>query len=153
MLRAGITKIEGQAPSIEASYLAAVKACGDGALGGRAAGHFLGVVRHGPPLPEVVAPTDRRVKGIRTKRVKRATIKVRGIPVTSVPETLVDLAAELSADELALACHEAGVRYRTAPRHVEAVLKRRPNAKGVRKLRAVISGDVPVSLSEMERVF
>jgi hypothetical protein len=85
--------------------------------------------------------------------VKRQTTKVRGIPVTSVPETLVDLAAELGADELALACHEAGVRYRTTPRHVEAVLRRRPNARGARKLRAVMSGETPVSLSELERVF
>jgi hypothetical protein len=150
----GVYRVGHAAPSVEASYLAAVKACGEGAaLAGRAAGHFLGLVRDRPPLPEVVAPTERRVKGVRTKRVRRKTLKVRGIPVTSVPETLVDLAAELSADELALACHEAGGKYRTTPRDVEAVLARRPNAPGARKLRAVMSGETPVSLSEMERVF
>jgi hypothetical protein len=65
----------------------------------------------------------------------------------------VDLAALLSPDDLARACHEAGVRYRTTPRQVEAVLKRRPNARGARRLRAVMSGETPVTLSEMERVF
>lgn len=150
----GVYRVGHAAPSVDASYIAAVKACGEGAaLGGRAAAHLHGLVRTSPPLPEVVAPTERRVKGIRTKRVRRQTTKVRGIPATTVAETLVDLAAELSADALARACHEAGVRYRTTPRQVEAVLKRRPNAPGGRKLRAVMRGETPVSLSEMERVF
>jgi hypothetical protein len=68
-----------------------------------------------------------------------------------VPRTLVDLAAVLTEAELARACHEAGVKYRTTPKHVEAVL--RPNSPGARKLRAVMRGEIPVSLSEMERVF
>jgi hypothetical protein len=150
----GVYRVGHAAPSLEASYMAAVKACGDDAgLSGRAAAFHLGLVRDPPPLPEVTAPTERRVKGIRTKRAKRKLIKVRGIPVTSVPETLVDLAAELAADDLALACHEAGVKYRTTPRHVEAVLKRRPNAAGAAKLRAVMSGDAPVLIEALERAF
>jgi hypothetical protein len=70
-----------------------------------------------------------------------------------VPRTLVDLAASLDEEELARACHEAGVRYRTTPRDVEAVLKRRPRTPGAKKLRAVMRGDTPVTLSEFERVF
>src|SRR3954470_17248112 len=150
----GVYRVGHAAPSLDASYMAAVKACGEEAgLSGQAAGHLLGLLKRPPPAPEITVPTERRVKGIRTRRARRQLTNVRGIPVTTVPETLIDLAAELSAEELALACHEAGVRYRTTPRHVEAVLRRRPNAKGARKLRAVMSGDVPVSLSEMERVF
>lgn len=150
----GVYRVGHVAPSLDASYLAAVKACGASAgLGGKAAGHLLRLVKEPPPRPEVVAPTERRVRGIRTRRAHRKLIKVRGIPVTSVPETLVDLAAELSADELALACHEAGVKYKTTPRRVEAILARRPRARGARKLRAVMRGETPVSLSEMERVF
>ncbi len=76
---------------------------------------------------------------------------MRGIPVTSVARTLVDLAAVLSAEELARACHEAGVKYRTTPKDVEAALS--PNSPGAKKLRAVMRGEIPVSLSEMERVF
>jgi hypothetical protein len=149
----GVYRVGHAAPSVEAAFIAAVKACGEGAaLSGRAAGYLLGLVKRPPPRPEVTAPRERRVEGIRTKRARRATIKVRGIPVTSVPETLVDLAAELPADELARACHEAGVKYGTTPRHIEAVLKRRPNARGAKKLRAIMSGETPVTLSEMERV-
>ena len=57
----------------------------------------------------------------------------RGIPVTTVPRTLVDLAAVLGADELARACHEAEVRHGTGPALVEAVLARRPNAPGAQQ--------------------
>jgi hypothetical protein len=78
---------------------------------------------------------------------------VRGIPVTTVPRTLVDIAADLDEDALARACHEAGVKYRTTPKQVDAVLKRRPNSPGAGTLRAVMSGDVKVSLSKLERGF
>ncbi|HEV7847435.1 MAG TPA: hypothetical protein VGO83_14370 [Thermoleophilaceae bacterium] len=66
---------------------------------------------------------------------------------------MVDVAAQLSPDALARACHEAGVRYRTTPRMVEAVLARRPQTPGARKLRRVIHGDVRVSLSKLESRF
>jgi hypothetical protein len=149
----GVYRVGHEAPSVLASYMAAVKACGEGAfLSGRAAAYLLGLIRGPVPRPEVTAPTERRVKGIKTRRASRESTKVRGIPVTTVPETLVDLAAEMRADELARACHEAGVKYRTTPRHVEAVLRRRPNATGRRKLQAVMRGETPASLSELERL-
>lgn len=149
----GVYRVGHAAPSVDSSYTAAVKACGAGAaLSDRAGAYLLSLIRGNPPRAEVTAPTERRVEGIRTRRARRATTKVRGIPVTTVPETLVDLAAELSAEELARACHEAGVRYRTTPRQVETILRRRPNAPGARKLRAVMHGDTPVTLSELERL-
>ena len=57
----------------------------------------------------------------------------------------------MPAEELARLCHEAGVLYRTTPRNVEAVLKRRPASPGIAKLRAVMSGDVPALLSKLEK--
>jgi hypothetical protein len=77
----------------------------------------------------------------------------RGIPVTTVPRTLVDLAAVLNADHLARACHEAGVRHGTGPALVEAVLARRPTAPGAAKLRRILRGDVRVTLSKLEARF
>jgi hypothetical protein len=73
--------------------------------------------------------------------------------VTTVPRTLVDIAAELTDEELARACHEAGVRYGTTPGAVEAVLVRRTSCAGGRKLRRVIHGDVRVTLSKLEAKF
>ncbi|MGZ5335944.1 MAG: hypothetical protein ACXWZ6_10800 [Solirubrobacterales bacterium] len=42
----------------------------------------------------------------------------RGIPVTSLPRTIVDLAAVLPEAGLARAFHEAAVRHRTTPAQV-----------------------------------
>jgi len=121
-------------PASKARYLAAVLACGEGAvLSGRAAAHLWGLPKGPAPPLEVTAPTERRVKGVKTRRARRAkreTTTWRGIPVTTPARTLVDLAAVVDAADLARACHEAGVRHRTTPKQVEAVLARRPNAPG-----------------------
>jgi hypothetical protein len=73
--------------------------------------------------------------------------------VTTAPRTLVDLAAVFEAPQLAQACHEAGVRHRTTPAQVRRVLERQPNAKGRAKLRAILDGDEPITLSKLERGF
>jgi hypothetical protein len=79
--------------------------------------------------------------------------EVNGIPCTTVPRTLIDLAAVLGEEELARACHLAGVIYRVGPKHIEAVLKRHPNAKGAATLRAIATGDAKVLLSKLEKGF
>jgi len=154
----GVYRVGHDAASIEAGYLAAVRACGDGALlSGRAAGHLLGLLRGRPPAPEVTTAGQRRVEGVRTRRARSRepsdAMLWRGIPLTTVARTLVDLAAELDLDELARACHEAGVRFKTTPAQVDAVLARRPRARGAGKLRQVMRGDVHVTLSKLESGF
>ena len=154
----GVYRVGHMAPSTEATYLAAVLAAGDSALlSGRAAAYLLGLIKGTAPRPEVIARTQRRIEGVRTHRCRllnaREAASFKGIPVTTVPRTLVDIASELSLDALARACHEAGVRYGTTPRAVEAVLARRPNAPGAKKLRRVINGDVHVTLSKLEARF
>jgi hypothetical protein len=66
---------------------------------------------------------------------------------------LIDLSHVLPFDELARACHEASVRYGTKPRHVDALLKARPNAPGSRNLRRVMHGEARVTLSKLEERF
>jgi len=154
----GVYRVGHRAPSIEARYLAAVWACGEHALlSGRAAGHLLGLLKGSAPAPEVMTPTKRRVKRVKTRQSRRigpndATTH-RGIPITSVTRTLVDLAGVLRVDDLARACHEAGVRYRTTPAMVEAVLTRRPNSPGATQLRQILRGEVRVTLSKLEARF
>jgi len=136
--------------------MAAVRACGDGALlRGRAAAHLLGLTKAPPSKPEVLSPTNRRIDGITITRTRtidpRDATVWRGIPTTTAARTLVDQAAVLPADELARLCHEAQVRHGTMPRHVEAVLARRPNSAGAGTVRATLLGDNPVSLSALER--
>jgi very-short-patch-repair endonuclease len=154
----GVYRVGHHAPSVEALYLAAVYACGEDALlSGRAAGHLLGLLKGSPPGPEVTTPTERRIDGIRTRRSRtidhRDAMTFRRVPVTTVSRTLVDLAAVLALDELARACHEAGVLHRTSPADVEAVLARRPNSRGAAKLWRVLRGEVHVTLSRLERRF
>ncbi len=147
----GVYRVGHRAPNIDSLYLAAVLACGAGALlSGRAAAHHLGLLKGQAPPAEVTAPTERRVKGVRTHRSRRvdptdATVW-RGIPVTTVARTLVDIAPGLPVDDLARACHEAGVRHGTTPGEVEAVLARWPTAPGGGKIRSILAGDVRVTL-------
>ena len=153
----GVFRVGHAAPSTDSSYLAAVRACGDGAyLGGLAATWRYGLTSGEPPRPEVIAPTQRRVPGVVCRRSRRAdwpTLRWRAIPTLTVPAALVDVAGRLEVDELARACHEAGVRFRTTPRQVDQVLALRRNAPGAAKLRAVMSGEAKVSLSRLESRF
>ncbi|HEU4978242.1 MAG TPA: hypothetical protein VFT42_05065, partial [Solirubrobacteraceae bacterium] len=138
--------------------IGAVLACGEGALlAGLAGAWWLGLVKGTPPAPEVLSARQRTVPGVLT-RCCRTLHQTEGrtwraIPTTTAARTLTDLASILPLDAIARACHEAGVLHRIGPRQVEAVLARRPNTPGAAKLRAVISGDVRVSLSELERRF
>jgi Transcriptional regulator, AbiEi antitoxin len=154
----GVYRVGHRAKSTEAHYLAAVKACGGRALlFDNAAAHLYSVIKGPAPQPEVLTPTERDIKGITTRRSNaihpRDATTYRGIPITTVPRTLTDLAAHLSFDDLARAVHEAEVRHGTTPAHVEAVLARRTRSKGAAKLRAILNGDIPVTLSKLERAF
>jgi len=154
----GVYRVGHRAPSCESTYAAAVKACGDRAvLCGLAAAHLWRLIKGSLPQPEVLTPSKRRVPGVLTRRstkIEPPDVGTwRGIPLTSVPRTLVDLAASLPEPVLARACHEAGVQYRTTPRQVENVLERIPNARGRAKLIEVLLGEVPVTLSRLEARF
>jgi hypothetical protein len=153
----GVYRVGHRAPSVEARYLAAVLACGEDArLSGRAAAHLYGLLKGSAPAPEVCATMKRRVDGVTVRRARiappdRATY--RGVPLTTVARTETDLAADLPLHDLARACHEAGVRFKTTPAHVAAVLERRPRCRGAPKLRLVLTGDARVTLSALERRF
>jgi very-short-patch-repair endonuclease len=154
----GVYRVGHRARSVEARYLAAVLACGDKALlSGVAAAHLLGLLKGPAPVPEVTAPTKRRVKGVRTRRSPgmdpAAGIRWRGVPVTSVAQTLIDIAAVLDEDALARACHEAGVQHGTTPAQVAAILEHHPSVKGSAKLRRIMLGDTRVTLSKLESRF
>lgn len=154
----GVYRVGHAAPSLEADCMAAVLACGEGAaLRGRSAAHLLGLIRRRPPEPEVMTPTQRVVDGIATQRTRKLDLRdvmiYRGIPVTTPARTLVDLADAVSDEELARAVHQADVLHGTTPDHVEAVLERRPNAKGAAELRRILWGDGERILSHLERAF
>ena len=138
--------------------MAAVLACGDGAvLSHRAAAHLLRLLRGSPPRPEVTVPSmaGRSRKGIVVHRVPalpvQDTVPVYGIRTTTAPRTLLDLAPRLPPESLARACHEAWVHHEMTPAMVEACIARNPTKKGIAKLRRALGSDV--TLSELEEGF
>jgi very-short-patch-repair endonuclease len=154
-LHRGVYCVGYRARTVEATYLAAVKAVGSEAvLAGSAAAYLFGLLRGAAPPPEVITKGQRRPRGVVVHRaagiLTTDATRWHGVPVTTVQRTLVDLAAILEEGELARAVHEADVRHRVTADRIEAVLARRHNWPGARKLRRVIWGDVPVSLSRLE---
>jgi hypothetical protein len=144
--------------SSEATYAAAVLAGGTGArLSHAPCGHVLRLQRGTPPPPEVTVPTTahRRRPGIVIHRVReipqRDFATLHGIPILTVPRTLLDLAPRLTPEQLARACHEAWVHHHTRPQHVEACIARNPTKHGAKKLRAAMLADV--TLSKLEQGF
>jgi very-short-patch-repair endonuclease len=143
----GVYRVGHRAPSVEARYVAAVKACGEGALlSGLSAAWLWGLTTGSAPPPEVSARTERHIKGVDTRRIRqlgKGTVW-RGVPLTTVPATLARLSSPslLSFDDLARAAHEAAVRYGVTT--VESAPQR---------LRAILEGDAPILLSRLERAF
>ena len=154
----GVYAVGHPALSLQGRYLAAVLACGEGAvLSCAAAAYLLRLVRRPPPAPIVTALKNRRVPGVEVHRARRLHLLdhsvLDGIPLTTVPRTLLDLARVLSAGDLARACHEAHVHHRTTPAHVEAAIARAPTKRGIATLRAILHGDHRTTLSPMEDAF
>ena len=134
----GVYRVGHAAPSVEASFIAAVKACGEGRGSQRTPGRLPARAAERPSanMPEVTTPTERRVRGIKTRRCRRIdrrdVITFRGIPVTSVPRTLVDLAAVLTDEELG----ESLPRGRSSLPHHAAASRGGPRSLAERRARA-----------------
>lgn len=143
-LHEGVYAVGHTALTRKSHLVAAVYACGCEALAShRAAGALWGLLRPAQPI-EVTAPRGRKVRaGIVVHRSRYVDDEDRalidGIPVTSVPRTLVDLADVLSEKRLADAVHEAEVRRVFDLTKIERVLDRLPGRKGRHRLRRVLA--------------
>jgi hypothetical protein len=152
----GVYAVGHAAPSLHGDYSAAVLAGGADALLSHApAAHVFKLTRaRRPPPPEitVVTTAHRRRPGIVIHRVKALhpydVTEEEGIPITSVPRVLLDLAPRLSPAQLARACHEAWVHHRTTPVHVEACIARNPRKPAIAKLRHALGSNVTLSALE-----
>ena len=159
-LHLGVYAVGHVAITADGRDLAAVLACGSGALLSHrsAAVHWL-VVRHAP-LYEVTVPGRVDRPGIVARRTRSLTEEdpavLHGIPVTSPARTLVDLADVLSEQRLADAVHEAEVQRILDVRTIEAALSRVPGRRGRHRLRRVLAayGDgPPMTRNDAERAF
>lgn len=103
--------------SPEGEWLAAALAAGPGAaLSHRSAGKLHGISRFHASRIAVVTVHQRRPQGVEVHRVRsldpRDVTTHKGVPVTTVHRTLVDLADDLTPHQLANVIHEAAYRGR-----------------------------------------
>jgi hypothetical protein len=145
----------------EGRWMAAVLACGEGAvLSHRSAGALWGIATESRGLIEISVRTPRRCSrsGIRVRmrsalRVEDLTA-VRGIPVTSVLRTMLDLATVLTPRRLERAVNEADKLDLIDPEALRGALEGRTGVPGVKPLRKLLDRDTfRVSDRELEVLF
>lgn len=130
----------------EGHFLAAVLACGPGAvLSYRAAGVLWGIRRAGLSRIDVTAPvrTGRRKPGLRLHRGDRlqadeVTIE-DAVPCTTVARTILDLAAVLDFRGLEAAVENAERRELFDLRSLSVLLARHRGRRGTARLRTVLA--------------
>jgi predicted transcriptional regulator of viral defense system len=139
-------------------WLAAVKACGRGAvLSHISAAALWDLIRSSSPIIHVTTPNRRSPRGIRVHRVRRVheddVAVIDGIPVTSVARTLLDLADVFPARRLIRAIEQAERLQIFDLRAVERLMARsggrRTNALGTAI--AAVTGEPPRVNSDWER--
>ena len=150
-------------PSVTQSgrWMAAALAGGPGAaISHRTAGACHRILSAGDGPIDVIVATDRRSRdGLRfhCSALPADELTVRdGIPVTTVPRTLLDLATILPPRRLERALNQAEVLRLTDPLSLEDLLARHPRRHGVASLKAVLAGQTlgtKVTRSELERAF
>jgi very-short-patch-repair endonuclease len=140
--------------------MAAVLAYGPGTvLSHRPGGAHWQFVRDRGPCEVTVAKARRSRPGIRVHHVRLPSDEItihEGIPVTTVPRTIFDFAAEASQRELERAINEAEVLRLWDELSLDHLLDRYPRHKGNRAIRAALQerrAGATVTKSELEEMF
>jgi very-short-patch-repair endonuclease len=144
----------------EGRWMAALLACGPGALlSHSSAACLLGIADEGPLIEVSIVPA-RTVKrpGIsvhRRKQIALGEVRVRRcIPTTGPLRTLVDLAPRLEQSELEAAIERTDQLMLADPEHLRAGLERMAPGAGVARLRAALDRHTLVlTRSALERRF
>jgi very-short-patch-repair endonuclease len=138
-----------------APEVAALRACGDRGAISHYAGTALWRMRarvDGPIDVSVVGGDPRHRPGIRVHNVRTLEWTThRGIPVTTPARTLLDLAAVVSAEDLARAVEEARVLGLVTDADLHELLDRHPRRAGTAALRRELGEQARLTRSEAER--
>jgi hypothetical protein len=137
-------------------FLAAVWACGP-----EAKLSFFSALRKwelrggGTYRIDVTAPRSiKPKKGIRLHRPRSLddveTTELEGIPITTVAQTLLDVAAPVHGMNMGKLLHEAIGQQQFDLRAISAVLARNPTAPGARRLAEALTEEVPFTRSDLE---
>lgn len=142
----------------QARWRAAVLACGPGALlSHRSAAALWGISPYSRATVDVTSPPrhGRSRPGIRghTSRILNATDRatVDGIPLTSLPRTLLDLAAVVARHRLERAIERAETLRIFDRRALEELLARAGGHRGAGRLRAAVAKPIAPTRNELER--
>lgn len=146
LLYRGVYAVGHRVLSFEGRWMAAVLAGGDrAALSHRSAAALWGIRPSASARVEITVPSSRRSKrGIEQHSsviARDEMTTVRGIRVTTVARTLVDLAAVLDAHQLKRAAHEAEVRRLWDALSIQALTDRHRGRRGVVAVKALLADD------------
>jgi predicted transcriptional regulator of viral defense system len=158
---AGVYAVGHDAPTREAVWMAAVLAAGEGAvLSHRDAAALWAIRTSARTQVEVTTPRGQHPRrGIQFHRSSLPSDEVTtedGIPVTTVPRTLLDLATVLRPRQLERALNEAEALRLWDDLSLLDLLRRYPRRAGSRAVRAVLeerNAGVKIIRSELEVVF
>src|SRR3954453_8761505 len=141
-------------------WMAAVLAVGGGAmLSHRSAAALWGIRESSSSRIDITAPSERRRPGVTAHRAKLPADERdehHGIPVTTPPRTLLDLAAILNEHQLARACERAEALRLGSPTSLAELVERYPRRPGTPNLKRLIEEGriVPTTTrSDLERRF
>ena len=144
-LHRGVYSVGHRPITSEARWLGAVLACGDGALLSHRSAAALWEIRPSSSARIDVTATGRRGYGNQAIALHRATTLApvdraarRGVPVTTLPRTIVDLATVVSLASLEYAIHRAEARRKLKPAELHEIVARLSGRRGVGSVRAII---------------
>jgi hypothetical protein len=152
----GVYAVGGSVLRVEGRRLAAVLACGAGAvLSHRSAAAHWGMLATGQTHVDVAAPASRHgVPGIRLHRTRsldaQDTTSHEGIPITTVHRTLLDLASTARPAELERALAQAMHLQLYDQRAIDDVIARSNGHRGTGALARATKRPVQVTKSEWE---
>jgi hypothetical protein len=142
----GVYAVGHAALTREGRWLSATLALGPGAVLSHRAAAALWAILPWSPLLEITVPTGRASRAgivVHRARIEPGELTVRhGIPTTTLPRTLLDLAAVVDARTLANAFEEAQVQHRLRPAVLAAALANSPGRRGATRLRALLADAV-----------
>jgi very-short-patch-repair endonuclease len=158
-LHTGVYAVGHRVLRVEGGRLAAVLACGEGAvLSHRSAAAHWELLPTARTLVDVTTPrTRRRVPGIDVHRSRsldaRDTTTHQGIPITTVSRTLLALAATIHAGRLETALAQAERLQLYDQRAITDLLQRANGHPGKATLAQATAGEPKLTRSELEQRF
>jgi hypothetical protein len=138
----GVYAVGHHALNQDGRWMAAVLAAGDGAVLSHRAAAALSALWPPSHLEVTVGRPRRALRGISVHVSSLAhdeVTAVRNIPVTTLPRTLLDLAAILPPHKVERVVNEAEVRRLSDPLSIADLVERYPRRRGIATIRAILN--------------